>query len=417
MASSERNRSKATGMEAFVARQPIFNRQQKVYAYELLFRDSMDNFMPEIDSDTATNQLLQNSFLTIGVDEICDGRLSFINFTGNLLRKKTPLLLPRESLVVEILEDVKITDELIKACRELSEAGYTIALDDFTYRPEFNPLLEIADIIKFDFRISSLDEIRSYIDIISRYRLRLLAEKVETKEEFRHAREMGFELFQGYFFCRPEIIRGQKIPASQVTQLKLVNAVSQEDFDCDELETIINHDLGLSYKLLRYINSPFFAKANKISAIRQAIAYLGHNELRRFVALSNMTALSRDKPDELLRLACIRARFCELLGEVSRLKIKKSELFTVGLFSLIDAIIDQPMAAILKKLPLSENLVRALNERKGQLAAFLILATAYEKGQWPTVETLARKMGIKRDKIPKLYFEACRWSNSATSIS
>ncbi|NPA25579.1 MAG: HDOD domain-containing protein, partial [Deltaproteobacteria bacterium] len=381
-------------METFVARQPIFDRDQKVYAYELLFRDSMDNFMPEIDSDTATSHLLKNSFLTIGVNELCGGHHSFINFTDHLLIKRVPLLLPRDSLVVEILEDVEITEELIAACRELARAGYIIALDDFVYSPDFIPLLEIADIIKFDFRISTLDEIRSNIDAIAGFNLRLLAEKIENQEEFATARKLGFELFQGYFFCRPEIIRGREIPAAQLALLELVSAVNQEDFDCDELEAIINRDLGLSYRLLRYINSPFFAKAHKISAIRQAIAYLGHNELRRFVALSSMAELSQNKPDELLRLACIRARFCELLGEISHLKVKKAELFTVGLFSLLDAIIDQPMAEIIKKLPLSNELVRALTERKGRLAAFLVLAIAYEKGRWRTVEKLASRMGI-----------------------
>jgi EAL and modified HD-GYP domain-containing signal transduction protein len=404
-------------MDTFIARQPILDRDQKVYAYELLFRDSLDNSMPRIDGDAATGQLLKNSLLNIGLNEICNGRYAFINFTDNLLRQQLPLLLPREQVVVEILEDVAITNELITACQEIAKQGFTIALDDFVYREEYHPLLEIADIIKFDFRASSVDEIRIQIESIKKFKLRLLAEKVETKEDFETAIKLGFVLFQGYFFCRPEIIKGKDIPTSQFAQLELAATVSQAELDYDKLNEIINRDIGLSYKLLRYINSPFYAKLHKISAIKQALAYMGGDEIRRFIALSTISELSRNQPAELLRISCIRAKFCELLGANSPATAKPGELFTVGLFSMLDTIMGQPMTKILIHLPLSDNLVTALTQRKGTLAAFLMLTIAYERGAWNLVDKLTQKLKIDSHLIPELYATACRWSNSAATIN
>jgi len=399
-------------MDVYVARQPIFDQRKNIYAYELLFRDGTANFVPDIDGDVATNKVLANSILTIGMDVISGGKKSFINFTRNLLVKKIPLLLPKENIVVEILEDVAAEAEVVAACREMSQKGFIIALDDFEYNEDLEPLIELADIIKFDFRISSPDEIRAYIQRLAGKNLRLLAEKVETLEEFKLALDMGFELFQGYFFCKPEIMQGKEIPSSQVAQLQIIAEINQPDFDFNTLETLINRDVGISYKLLRYINSPFFAKPNKISSIKQALVYMGGSELRRFMSLMTITELAEGKPHELISLSCIRGKFCELLGKESKYQLKVSELFTVGMFSLIDAIVDQPMVKVMEKLPLSESLVTALVHRKGKLAGFLALSIAYEQGRWSSLSTIAERLGIDETIIPRLYAEACQWSNS-----
>ncbi len=402
-------------MDAYVARQPILDRRKRIYAYELLFHDGVGSYMPEIDGDMATGKVLANSVINIGMDEICGGKKSFINFTGNLLLKRVPMLMPKETVVVEILEDVEPNVELVQACREMSEKGVSLALDDFVFTPKFLPLIELVDFIKFDFRLSTIEEIRSYIKQLPEPRPRLLAEKIETKEEFEIALELGFGLFQGYFFCKPEVVKGRDIETSHLAHFKIMAALNSDNLDFAELEEMVSHDVGISYKLLRYINSPFFATASKISTIKQALVYLGSNELKRFMSLMAITQLAKGKPHELICMACIRGKFCELLGEASKREVKVTELFTVGMFSLLDAILDQPMSKIIDKIPLSQNLATALVAKKGLLAAFLILVIAYERGRWLVVSKIAEKLAIPEAEIPPLYLKACKWSNLVAS--
>ncbi len=273
------------------------------------------------------------------------------------------------------------------------------------------PLIELADIIKFDFRLSSVAEIEAYLEKLAGHQVKLLAEKVETIEEFNQAVELGFELFQGYFFCKPEVIEGREIAASQVVQLQIMAEINKDDFDFNKVEELVSSDVGISYKLLRYINSPYFARPGKIEAIKQALVYMGADEMRRFISLMAISKLAADKPRELINLSCIRGKFCELLGRQSRYDFKPSILFTVGMFSLMDAIMDQPMVKVMEKLPLAEELVKALVGRRGILAGFLVLAIAYEQGRWTAVKKVAAKLGIDEALIPALYAEACDWNN------
>jgi c-di-GMP-related signal transduction protein len=405
-------------MNAYVARQPIFSRRKKISGYELLFRNQLAKYDPAINGDVATSTVLANSYFTIGMDELLGGKKSFINFTQSLLLQKVPMLLSKESTVIEILEDVAPTPELVAACQEMSKQGYSFALDDFTYTPELDPLIELADIIKFDFRLSSLEQIQTYLKQLPRHSgLKMLAEKVETYEEFKAATEMGFEFFQGYFFCKPELISGKEIPGSQLTLLQIMAEVNQPEFDIQKIENLIAPDVSLSYKLLRYINSAFFAKAQPTASIQQALVYMGTAEIRRFVSLVAMSILGKGKPGELIRAACIRGKFCELLAAVAPAKVAGPELFTLGMFSLIDAILDQPMARIMKELPLSEEIKKVLLTRQGKLMGYLLLAETYEKGQWQHMAKTAQVINISEEKLPELYLEACRWSNTFTEDS
>jgi len=400
-------------MDAYVARQPIFDQRKKIMGYELLFRNEVAQFTPDIDGDVATSTVLGNTFFNIGTDNLVGDKKSFINFTQNLLLQKVPLLLPREGTVVEILENVEPTAELIEACREMSAKGYTIALDDFTYAPQLDPLIEIADIIKFDFRLTSLEDISAYLDIIPKNNHRkMLAEKVETYEELEVARQMGFELFQGYFFCKPELVKGKEIAGSQISLLRILAEVNRADFDFGELDKIIAPDVGLSYKLLRYINSAFFAKANPINSIQQALIYMGEDEIRRFVSLITMSTLAGAKPTELVRTACIRGKFCESLAATAAAGAASGEFFTLGMFSLIDAIVDQPMENVMATLPLSQSIKDALVRRKGPLVGYLALVECYEKGQWPLVVRLAYALKIEQSLLPSIYFQSIEWANT-----
>jgi len=400
-------------MDAYVARQPIFDRRKKISGYELLFRDQTARYNPAIDGDVATSTVLSNSYFSIGMDSLVGTKKSYINFTESLLVQKFPLLLPKETTVIEILENVNPTLELVAACNEMAEQGYHFALDDFTYAPELQPLIDLAQIIKFDFRLSSPDEIQTYLkQIQGRDDITLLAEKVETYDEFKLAAELGFDLFQGYFFCKPELITGKEIPGSQLALLQIMAEVNQPEFDLDRIETLIAPDVSLAYKLLRYINSAFFAKAQRISSIQQALVYMGEMEIRRFVSLVAMSNLAKGKPGELIRAACIRGKFCELIGRIVKDNVKPAELFTLGMFSLIDAILDQPMGKIMKELPLEEDIKIALVEQKGRLVGYLFLAETYEKGLWPQMSKICQVMNIPEAKLPEVYLQACQWSNT-----
>lgn len=400
-------------MDVYVARQPILTRRKKISGYELLFRDETARYVPGIDGDVATSTVLDNSFFTIGMDELLDGKKSFINFTQRLLEQKVPTLLPKESTVIEILEDVEPTPVLVEACREMTCQGYTFALDDFAYTPKLDPLIELAEIIKFDFRLSSVEQIQAYLEQIPRHNnLKMLAEKVETYEEFNTAKEMGFDFFQGFFFCKPELISGKKIPGSQLALLQIMSEVNQPNFDIQKIENLITPDVNLSYRLLRYINSAYFAKAQPIASIQQGLVYLGEAEIRRFVSLVAMSSLGKGKPGELIRAACIRGKFCELLATIIPGIVSGPELFTLGMFSLIDAILDQPMARIMADLPLSEEIKKALVDRQGKLVGYLLVVETYEKGMWHHMSKTAQVMKIQENKLPHLYNQACAWSNT-----
>src|SRR5208283_1538421 len=272
-------------MDVFVARQPIIDRKKSLFAYELLFRDGLDNYMPSIDGDTATSKLLSSSFLTIGIDKITHGKRAFINFTQNLLETNIPLMFPRETTVVEILEDVNPTLRVTEACKKLSALGYYLALDDFVFRLEMTPLIELADIIKIDFRATPYSEIKQIIQKSGAKKIKFLAEKVETNEEFNDALNMGFELFQGYFFSRPEILKGREISGSKIQYLNFVIEINKSNYDLNELETIISRDISMSYKLLRHVNSAYFKRSSEAASLKQALLILGKDEISRLFLL------------------------------------------------------------------------------------------------------------------------------------
>lgn len=402
-------------MEAYVARQPILDRRKKISGYELLFRDQTQRYDPGVDGDIATSTVLSNSYFSIGMDALVGKKNSYINFTESLLLQKYPLLLPKETTVIEILENVNPTEDLVAACKEMALKGYQFALDDFVYTPELKPLIELAQIIKFDFRLSSMEQIRSYLEKIpQKDKITLLAEKIETPDEFKQAIEMGFDLFQGFFFCKPEIVTGKVIPGSQIALLQIMAEVNQPGFDIDKIEKLISPDVSLSYKLLRYINSAFFAKAQQISSIQQALVYMGEAEIRRFVSLIAMSNLAKGKPGELIRTSCIRGKFCELVGDIVKDGVKPAELFTLGMFSLIDAILDQPMEKIMDELPLDEGIKTALIDRQGPLVGYLFLIETYERGHWDQMAKICKVMKLAEEKLPEIYLQACEWSNTFT---
>jgi EAL and modified HD-GYP domain-containing signal transduction protein len=404
-------------MNVYVARQPIFTGRKSIHGYELLFRDSMVNSMPDVDGNTATSRLLSNSFFTLDIESLVGGKKAFINFTEDHLCEKTPFLFPSDKITVEILEDVNSCEPVINACHDMVENGYEIALDDFLYKSELEPLVALASIIKVDFRSTPIEEVRKLVDELRPYRVKFLAEKVETHDEFQQALEIGFEYFQGYFFRKPEVVTGKDFSPSKLSLLQIMAEVNREDFTFEKLEELILRDVSISYKLLRYINSAYFRRLCEISSVRHAIALLGQRETKRFISFMAMADLAHDKPDELIRTSIIRAKLCELLGSKGSSRIDKSELFTLGLFSLIDAILDEDMKDIMDRLPLSARIKRALVDGAGILSDYVDLISSYEAGDWDGVSELVEKMKLDEDTIPEFYLSAVGWADHTIALS
>ncbi len=368
-------------MYVYIARQPIFTAQKKLFAYELLFRQTMGLHLGELSGDRATTSLLSTTFLTEGIEKVAGNKLCFINFTENLLLKEIANFFSKDAIVVEILEDVLPTAEVMAACTRLSQKGYTIALDDFVFNLEMLPLIELANIIKIDYRLSTTDEIERILYRLSRYDIKYLAEKIETYEEFEHARKLGFHYFQGYFFAKPESIKMREVSSVKISKIRLLAEINKKDTSMDNLQKIIESDVAIAYKLLRYINSAYYYLLQEVTSIRQAMIYLGEKEIRRFIILVVISELAAEKPTELLRLSLIRAKFCELLAAGCRSVADASELFMLGLFSLIDAILDTTMQLAMEKLPLPPGVKKALVSHDGPLFPILQAVIAYEQGR------------------------------------
>ena len=399
-------------MEIFIARQPIFNKNMETIAYEILFRSSRENSMPEIDGDIASSHVLSNTYLNFGIQELTGGKTAFINFTENLLLRQIPLIFPKDSIVVEILENVPPSKELVNECLLLKKDGYTIALDDFIYRPALAPLVEIADIIKFDFRITPLKKIKEYVQMLSGKKKIFLAEKIETQEEYKIAQSMGFQLYQGYFFSKPEMVTGSDISANKIQLLKILSEINNDNVEIDKVSELIKHDVGLSYKLLRYINSAYYRRLEKISSIKDAAIIIGLEELKKLTSLVILTQIDSKKQSALLKNSSIRAKFCELIGtEINNPKYSPTSLFTLGLFSHIDALLDHPMDKILNELPLANEITLAYLKRKGPLYPVLLLISLYEKARWSNVALLSSKLKISEKRLPEIYKSACIWTN------
>ncbi|KAF0189052.1 MAG: EAL and modified HD-GYP domain-containing putative signal transduction [Desulfobulbaceae bacterium] len=397
-------------MDVFVARQPIFDRHRQVYAYELLFRSGMSNAFPGVDGDEATSSLLSSSFFTVGIEQIASGHKAFINFTEDMLVQGVPAMFPKDCVVVEVLEDVQPTEEVISACRELVRKGYILALDDFVYQDNLVPLIELAAIIKVDFRLTPLAQIKDMVETLKDYPCRLLAEKIETHEEFALADSMGFIYFQGYFFSKPEILKNKDIPSSQMALMQLIVKVNQADFEVSDIEKLVTQDISISYKLLKYLNSAYYSRLQPITSIHQAIAFLGGKGTRLFVSLIATSKLSEQKPDELIRTACIRARFLEQIGMDQNLD--HGDCFMLGLFSLLDAMLDVSMDVLMEQLPLSEDITQALVHKTGRLFPLLQLIVLYEAGEWDDMNTLRIELALDENLIMTYYLDAVRWAES-----
>ena len=397
--------------EIFIARQPIYNRTQHVFGYELLYRSDDENRAKVVEEDAATSQTLLNAFTEIGLNNLVGNRSAFVNLSRGFLIGNYPLPLPSERVVVEVLESVTVDDELIQGVKQLSRRGYTIALDDFVYREEVLPLLKLADIVKLDIQAMSEDDLRHHVATLSEYRgLKLLAEKVEVLEEYEVCRDLGFNYFQGYFFSRPRIIKRKRVPNNQVALVQLLAELQRPDVTVPKLETLISRDVGLSYKLLRYINSAFFGLPKPIESIQRAVVFLGTNVIKRWATLLVLSRVE-DKPAELMVTAVVRAKMSEILAKAMGYEAEDT-CFTVGLLSVLDALLDMEMDKVLGMLTMSDDVNSALLHREGTPGKILEMVLHYEFNEWDEV----RHSELDVDLIRDAYLQSIAWATEVCRI-
>ncbi len=402
-------------MDVFVARQPIFDRRRQVYGYELLFRSGLTNAFEAAatDPDRASVKLIADSFLGFGLGRITGGKRAFINFTRDTLVKGYATLLPRELIVVEILENVEGDDEVLEACRDLKRRGYLIALDDFLCDDWSNPLVAFADIVKVDFRSTSPAARSALPELLATRRIKALAEKVETRLEFDEAVRLGFEYLQGFFFAKPAVLVTRDVPGYRRRYLEILREINRPSLDFAQIEEILRREPSLAYKLMTYINAVAFGFRSRITSIRQALMLLGEDAVKKWASVVALAGLAQDQPGELLVMSLARARFCETVAPGLGLKPRSAELFLMGLFSLLDAISGRPLAELLADLPLADDVQDALRGRPGALADVLSCARACERGEWTVLAEAAGRLGLDEGGVAQLHLECIAWAHES----
>jgi len=394
-----------------IGRQPIFDRDLNVIAYELLWRaNNKSESANVIDGDQATTDVILNALVEIGLDRITGNFPAFINLTRNFLLGHYPLPEMSNRLVLEILEDIEITDEVLHGIKTLAQQGYPIALDDFIFHPGLEPLVELADIVKIDIMALSEEQLRSHVERLKKYPVKLLAEKIETQQEFELMLQLGFDYFQGFFLTRPNIVQGKKIPVNKMAVIQLLAGLANPDITTQEIEQLIQNDVTLSYRILRYINSAQYNIQREIESISHATMMLGQDTL---LQLANLLMLSRidNKPQELIMTALINAKMSEQLALQKKCSDSAS-YFTAGLFSIIDALMDQPMEEVLLQIPLSDKLQSALLQQEGEIGAVLKCVLAYERADWDHVKLT----GVSRKTICECYLSAIDWAGEISAL-
>ena len=395
----------------YVARQPIVDREQKVFGYELLFRDGIENCFSG-DLDVAARSTLDRS-LIMGLDVLCDGRRAFVNCTRDTLIKGLITLLPSTSTIVEILESVAVDPDVVAACRSLKEQGYMIALDDFVSGDPRESLVPLADIVKVEMQLTTEAQRAELMKQFGHLHCRMLAEKIESHEEFVRAQAQGFVYFQGYFFRRPEMLSTRELPANRVNYLRMLQEVSRPELELDVLERLIKADASVCYRLLRYLNSAVFGFKKEIHSVKHALSLLGEHDVRRWVRLVAAVGAGHDKPSDLVLSALVRGRFGELLAP--QVRHGESDLFLMGLLSLIDAMLEMPMDAVLERIPLDRETKSVLLGLPSQLRPVFRLILAHESGEWAAAESLSKEMKLNPEEVAGYYWQAQQWARDLSS--
>lgn len=389
----------------YIARQPILDKNKNTLGYELLFRDGPKNTFPDTDPEFATSRVLSDHFLSNN-HNMLGGGLIFVNFPYQSLINLVPKLFPKESLVIEVLEDCEPTDELLNVIKKLNFLGYRIALDDFVPSKKWIKFLPYVSIIKIDVRLFPINEAKRVINSLQYLKITFLAEKIETYKEFNMAIDAGFTMFQGYFFCKPELVKNKVLNPANLTSIQLCKEMSSSSINMSKIEYLFSVDIALSYKLLMYVNTGHILRA-EIKSVKQALIYLGESRLRQFIALIIVTSVPEDKPDYLRFMAIQRAYMCETLS--NRMN---GEGFLTGLLSLLGTLLDQPLDIIIKNIPINDDIKLAILNGKGYLGNLLSMVIAYENADWIKLNKYCNYLKISDEVLLDSYFKAMDFSNN-----
>ena len=395
-------------MDTFLARQPIFDHRRRVFAYELLFRSGPENYFRAPDRVMPSANVISSGML--GIPELTDGKAAFLNFSRESLLADFAFVLSPEEVVIELLESVQGDPEVLQACERLKRAGFRIALDDFVENDQTSPLLRYADFVKVDVLSTSQEERARLAHVLGTAGIGMLAEKVETWEMFGHVANSGYRYFQGYFFSRPVMVSSKAIPGFRLNYLRLVEELSHPT-SVDRLERIIKQEASIAYRLLRRVNSLAFGFRTEVRSLRHALVLLGEHEIRTSAMVWLLAEIGQESPSEVVVASTIRARACELLAVECSAPVEPSELFLVGLFSMLDAIMERPMEQVVANLPVSDRVREAMLGTENALKAVLDCVRAYERGGWAQAVDLARVAGIDEAALAASYYQALIWAN------
>lgn len=394
--------------EVFLGRQPILRANLEVHGYELLFRASETRTFDGTPGGAATAQVLLNTLTTMGLESVVGDRLAFVNLTRGFVLGQYPLPVPPARVVLEILEDIDVDASVLQGLDRLIAEGFQIALDDFVdFDETLRPLLERADLVKVECLNRESQEIERVVRELKPFKVELLAEKIETREQFEHCRSLGFDYFQGYFFAKPDLVKGHAVGAGRMSLLRVVAELQDPACDLERIEEIVRQDVGLSYRILRCVNSVACGIPRAVDSLREAIMYLGTATVRSLVCLLLMSRFD-DKPRELVRTAMVRGKMCELLAAgLEGKREPRHRFFTVGLLSVLDALMDVAMADVVHEMPLTEDLRLALLDHRGEMGNLLEVTIAFEKADWSALEAL----GLPPSQIQDAWFAAIEWTS------
>ncbi len=392
----------------FIARQPIYNRDKLVMGYELLYRNSLLNEAIIQDADQASCETILNSFMHIGIDNIAGSALAFVNLPREFLINENLTPMFNEQTILEILEDIEPDEDVINGIKRLKAKGYRIALDDFVFKEKLIPFVELADFIKIDILALTTEEVEEQLTLLKPYKVQFIAEKIETHELHQFCYELGFDYFQGYFYCYPEMLKKKSIPSNKLVILNLIQSLQKPDIESHDLEKILVQDITLSYKLLRYINSATFGLRREVDSIKDAIILLGINNLKNWVSLIMMSKIVESKPTELIVTGMIRGKMCELLAEKHHPEIKH-QMFVIGLFSVLDALMDQPLIDLLDSVILSTDIKLALLDFAGNQGKIYNYVLQYEKSNWNELYN----SDINAAELIQSYLASVNWADQS----
>ena len=393
-------------MNVYMARQPIFDNENNVYAYELLYRSNgLENSYNGVSGDESTADVVTNAFFGLDVKNIIGGAKAFINFTGNLLKRGIPKMISPDILVVEVLENQLTGDDLLDACQELKELGYMIALDDFEYSNAYSELFQLGDLVKIDFRTAqkSIEE-TAYV---CRYSNKLmLAEKIETREEFEYAKKLGCTYMQGYYFAKPSIMSGSSIQPLPVNLMQVMQLISEPDTDIDAIVEVMSRDTAMCQRILRLINSAYFGVANKVSSINQAIMILGLDYLREWVYLMGMQKLTQNDNIEAMKTSLLMAKLCRKISLlIPEAADNADSFYLMGLLSMVVFGGERALAQTLNEFPLTNDIKKGLLRRGGIYSDVFETALSYTNADWERFEEIIRKYDIDAAAITGLFVE------------